>query len=148
MFVKNIPQPQSSFTWFHLKRGKSGRVFIYFRNYVPLKILKIDNSQERMTCEFQIGSKIRKFVSIYWSVSRAKGRFEKFRDMIELTLDLNAVPWDLKKENKLENRKQKNRKKKEGKSLVLYWSHFRITTKVGSGFKCSSIFTSKLSSSN
>ena len=36
---------------------------MYFRNYVPLKILKIDSVQESITCELQIGSKICKFVS-------------------------------------------------------------------------------------
>ena len=33
-------------------------------------------------------------------------------------------------------------------SFILYWSHFYITTKLDSGFRCSSIFTPKLPSSN
>ena len=65
LFVKNIPQPQCLFTWCQLKRGKSGDACIYFRNYLPLKILKIDNLQENITFELQIGYKICKCVSLY-----------------------------------------------------------------------------------
>ena len=45
--------------------AKYGGVCIYFRNYLPLKILKIDNLQETITLELQIGSKVCKFVSLY-----------------------------------------------------------------------------------
>ena len=64
MFIKNIPQPKSFYTWCQLKKGKSGGICIYFRKYVPLKILKTDNLQERMTCELQTDSKICTFASL------------------------------------------------------------------------------------
>ena len=45
--------------------ARYGGVCIYFRNYLPLKILKIDNLQETITFELQIDSKICKFVFLY-----------------------------------------------------------------------------------
>ena len=41
--------------------AKYGGVCIYFRNNLPLKVLKIDNLQESITFELQIGSKICNF---------------------------------------------------------------------------------------
>ena len=49
--------------------AKYGGVCIYFRNYLPLKILKIDHLQESITFELQIGSKICKFVFLYQVVA-------------------------------------------------------------------------------
>ena len=49
-----------------------------------------------MTCKLQISSKICTFVSLYWSLSQTKGRFEKFTDKFELTLDtLGKCNWHL-----------------------------------------------------
>ena len=49
-----------------------------------------------ITFELQVSSKICKFVSLYWSLSQTSGRFEKFTDTFELTLDtLAKCKWHL-----------------------------------------------------
>ena len=71
----------------HPSQLKSGGACIYFRNSLPLKILNIHYLQESISFELQVGSKIRKFVSLYRSPSQTSDDFENFTDNFELTLD-------------------------------------------------------------
>ena len=71
----------------HLLQHKRNGVCIYFRNFPPLKILKIHYLHKSISFELQVGSKICKFVSPYGSPSQASDDFEKFTDNFELTLD-------------------------------------------------------------
>ena len=45
-----------------IKRGRSGGVCIYLRNYLSLKIPKIDNLQESVACELQSALRYVNFV--------------------------------------------------------------------------------------
>ena len=64
------------------KRG--GGVCIYFRNFLPLKIPSIHYLQESISFELQVGSKICKFVSLYWSPGLTGDNFEKYTDNFAL----------------------------------------------------------------
>ena len=71
----------------HPSQQKRGGVCICFRNSLPLKILNIHYLRESVSFELQVGSKICKIVSLYWSPSQRSDNFEKFADNFELTID-------------------------------------------------------------
>ena len=82
----------------HPSQRKRGGVCIYFRNFLPLKILNIHYLQESIFFELQVGSKMCKFVSLYLSPSQTSddsgicnSKFTlKFTDNFELTIDTVA----------------------------------------------------------
>ena len=49
----------------HPSNAKRGRVCIYYRNSLPLKILGIHYLQESINFEIMIGGKLYRFVSLY-----------------------------------------------------------------------------------
>ena len=69
---------------------KSGDRCIYFRNFLPPKILSIHYLQESVSFELQVGSKICKFFSLYRSPRQTSDGFEKLTNNFELTLDTLA----------------------------------------------------------
>ena len=60
---------------------------IYYRNYLPLKILGIQYLQECINFEIIIGGKLRRFVSLYCSPNQLQDDFELFANNFELNID-------------------------------------------------------------
>ena len=65
---------------------KRGRVCIYYRNLLPLKLINIHYLNECITFEIKHGDKICNFVSLYRSPNQSEDDFENFCDNFELTL--------------------------------------------------------------
>ena len=75
-----VPCDQSSNT----KRG-GGRV--YYKSYLPLKVLNMKHSQECLNIEFSIGKKICRLISLYRSPSQNQEEFNPFLDNLESNLE-------------------------------------------------------------
>ena len=60
---------------------------IYYKNFLPLKLIDIKYLSENILFELQIGSKICKFISIYWSPSQTGDNLDSFLDDLKLNLD-------------------------------------------------------------
>ena len=89
----------------HPSNNKRGGVCIYYKNFLPLRVLGIQYLQECINFELNIGGKICNFISLYRSPSQTQDEFEKIIDnlvsnleslcqnnpfIIVLTGDLNA----------------------------------------------------------
>ena len=48
----------------HLLDSKRGRVCIYYKNYLPLRVISIDYSSESISYKIMIGDKIRNFITL------------------------------------------------------------------------------------
>ena len=70
----------------HPSKTKRGGVFIYYRNFLPLKLINIHYLNECITFEIKLGDKICNFVSLYRSPNQSKDDFENFCNNFELTL--------------------------------------------------------------
>ena len=68
---------------FNNKRGVS----IYYKNFLPLRVLSIQYLQEYINFELNIGGKICNFISLYRSPSQTQDEFKKFIDNLELNLE-------------------------------------------------------------
>ena len=71
----------------HPSNTKGGRVCIYHRNSLPLKILGIQYLLENINAEIRIGGKLCRFVSLYCSPSQSQDDFESFANNFELNID-------------------------------------------------------------
>ena len=71
----------------HLSNTKRGGVCIYYRNFLPLKLINIHYLNESVTFEIKLGDKICNFVSLYRSPNQSEDDFENFCNNFELTLD-------------------------------------------------------------
>lgn len=95
MFVGNLPWTLYSSRWWYsglnLVRAdrklnsKRGGAYIYFKNYLPLKIFNIQYLQECINFELMVGKCI--FISLYRSRSQTKDSFHSFRENLGLNLD-------------------------------------------------------------
>lgn len=65
--------------------SKRGGAYIYFKNYLPLKIFDLQYLQECINFELMVGKCI--FISLYRSRSQTKDSFHSFRENLELNLD-------------------------------------------------------------
>ena len=74
----------------HLSQHKRGGACIYFRNFLPPKILIIHHLQESISFELQVVSKIYKIISLYRTPSQTSDDFETFTYNFELTLETLA----------------------------------------------------------
>ena len=72
----------------HPSNNKRGGVCIYYKNFLPLRVLSIQYLQECINFELNIGGKICNFISLYRSTSQTQDEFEKFIDNLELNLDI------------------------------------------------------------
>ena len=74
----------------HPSNNKRGGVCIYYKNFLPLRVLSIQYLQECICKNFElnIGGKICNFISLYRSLSQTQDEFEKFFDNLELNLDI------------------------------------------------------------
>ena len=71
----------------HPSNNKRGGVCIYYKNFLPLRVLGIQYLQECINFESNIGGKICNFISLYRSSSQIQGKFEKFIDNFQLNLE-------------------------------------------------------------
>ena len=66
---------------------KRGGVCIYYRNSLPLKILRIHYLQECINFKIMNGGKLCRFVSLYRSPNQSQDDFESFVNNFELIID-------------------------------------------------------------
>ena len=71
----------------HPSSAKRGGVCIYYRNFLPLKLINIHSLNECITFEIKLGDKVCNFVSLYRSPNQSKDDFENFCNNFEQTLD-------------------------------------------------------------
>ena len=71
----------------HPSNSKRGGVCIYYKNFLPLRVLSIQYLQECINFELNISGKICNFISLYRSPSQTEGEFEKFIDKLELNFE-------------------------------------------------------------
>ena len=71
----------------HPFNNKRGGVCIYYKNFLPLRVLSIQYLQECINFELNIGGKIWKFICLYRSPSQTQDKFEKFINNLELNLE-------------------------------------------------------------
>ena len=71
----------------HPSNSKGGGVCIYYRNFLPLKLMNIHYLNECITFEIKLGDKICNFVSLCRSPNQSEDDFENFCNNFELTLD-------------------------------------------------------------
>lgn len=71
----------------HPSKTKGGRVCIYYKNYLPLKIVNINYLNECIRFEIKIGNKLCSFIILYRSPSQSQDEFETFLDNLELNLE-------------------------------------------------------------
>ena len=71
----------------HPSNTKRGGVCIYYRNFLPLKLININYLNECITFEIKIGDKISSFFSLYRSPNQSEDDSENVCNNLELTLD-------------------------------------------------------------
>ena len=67
--------------------NKRGGVAIYYKYFLPLKLIDVNYLRESILFELQIGSKICNFISLYQSLSQAADNFVSSLDNLKLKLD-------------------------------------------------------------
>ena len=68
----------------HPSNNKRGGVCIYYKNFLPLRVLGIQYLQECINFELNIGVKICNFIFLYKSPSETQDEFGNFIDNLEL----------------------------------------------------------------
>ena len=71
----------------HPSNKKGGGVCIYFKNFLPLRVLSIHYLQECINFELKIGDKLCNLISLYRSPSQSQEEFEKFSENLERNFD-------------------------------------------------------------
>ena len=71
----------------HPSNNKRGGVAIYYKHFLPLKLIDVNYLRESILSELQIGSKICNFISLYRSPSQTGDNFDSFLDNLKLNLD-------------------------------------------------------------
>ena len=67
----------------HSTNTKCGDVCVYYKLYLPLKVLNMIHLQECINIEFSLGKKICRLISLYRSHSRNQEEFNTFLDNLE-----------------------------------------------------------------
>ena len=62
----------------HPSNTKRGGVLIYYKNFLPIKLIDVKYLHESLNFELRIGGKICKFLFLYRSPSQNKDDFEKY----------------------------------------------------------------------
>ena len=70
----------------HPSNNKRGGVCVYYKNFLPLRVLDIQYLHECINFELKIGDKLCNFVALYRSPSQTQDEFGKFSDNLELNL--------------------------------------------------------------
>ena len=71
----------------HPSKNKRGGVYLYYKNYLPLRILSISYLKEFLNFELKVGDKSYNFVVLYRSPSQSQDDFETFSGNFEMTLE-------------------------------------------------------------
>ena len=64
----------------HPSNTKRGGVCLYYKNYLPLRVLNISYLKECLNFELKIGNKSGTFIALYRSPSQSQDDFETFSD--------------------------------------------------------------------
>ena len=71
----------------HPSNTKRGGVCLYYKSYLPLRVLNISYLKECLNFELKIGDKSCTFITLYRSPSQSQDDFETFSDNFEMTLE-------------------------------------------------------------
>ena len=74
----------------HPSNTKGGGVCLYYKNYLPLRVLNLSYLKECLNLELKIGDKSCNFIALYRSPSKSQDDFETFFDNFEMTLETLA----------------------------------------------------------
>ena len=74
----------------HPLNSKRGGVCIYYKNYLPLRIISVNYLSECINFEIMIGNKICNFITLYRSPSQNQDDFQAFIDNLEMNLETLA----------------------------------------------------------
>ena len=74
----------------HPLNSKRGGVCIYYKNYLPLRIISVNYLSECIKLEIMIGKKICHFTTLYRSPSQNQDDFQAFIDNIKTNLEILA----------------------------------------------------------
>ena len=73
----------------HPSNNKRGVICIYYKQFLPLRILNVQYLQECINFEMKIGDKVCNFIYFYRSPSQTLDNFETFSKNFELNLEDN-----------------------------------------------------------
>ena len=65
-------------------------VCLYYKNYLPLRVLNISYLKECLNFELKIGDKYCNFIALYMSPGQSQDDFKTFSDNFEMTLETLA----------------------------------------------------------
>ena len=74
----------------HPSNTKRGGVCLYYKNYLPLRVLNISYLKKCLNFELKISDKSCTFIALYRSPSQSQDDFETFSDNFEMTLETLA----------------------------------------------------------
>ena len=75
---------------------KCGGVCVYYKSYLPLKVLNMKHLQECLNIEFSTGKKICRLISLYRSPSQNQEEFNTFLDNLESNLETESLSLSAK----------------------------------------------------
>ena len=79
----------------HPSNTKRGGVCLYYKNYLPLRVLNISYLKQCLNFKLQIGDKSGTFIALYRSPSQSQDDFETFSGNFEMTLETLAQKGSL-----------------------------------------------------
>ena len=71
----------------HPSNTKRGGVLLYYKSFLPIKLIDVNYLNECISFELRIGGKVCKFLTLYRSPSQNRDEFETFLDNLELNFD-------------------------------------------------------------
>ena len=71
----------------HPSNTKRGGVLLYYKSFLPIKLIDVNYLNECISFELRIGGKVCKFFTLYRSPSQNRDEFETFLDNLELNFD-------------------------------------------------------------
>ena len=75
----------------HPTNKKRGGVCIYYKSYLPLRIININYLNECVRFELMVGDKLCNFIALYRSPSQLQDLFESFKENLELNLESKVL---------------------------------------------------------
>ena len=71
----------------HPSNKKCGGVCIYYKSYLPLRIIDINYLNKGLRFKLMVGDKLCNFIALYRSPSKSQYQFESFKDNLQLNLE-------------------------------------------------------------